>query len=73
MRQLEVGDKVQVPKEIGLITIEDFTVEIGEILYQEPWEWRQAYYIEFRDPNGKYYFWQQKFDGGKALLKGEGV
>ena len=45
MRQLEVGDKIMCPVDIGRFVIRDFTVEIGEIYYQEPWEWRKAYYI----------------------------
>ncbi len=69
MRQLEVGDKVQVPVEVGNIIIPDFTVEIAEIIYQEPWEWREAYYIDFRDTHGTYRSWRQNFDGGKAILK----
>lgn len=67
-RQLKVGDKVQVPVEIGMWLITDHTVEIAEIIYQEPWEWREAYYIEFKDTNGRYHFWKQNFDGGKAVL-----
>lgn len=66
-RQLKVGDKVQFPIEVGMFCITDFTCVIAEIIYQEPWEWREAYYIEFIDTNGSYRFWKQNFDGGKAL------
>lgn len=69
MRQLEVGDMIVCPINVGLVTITDATFEIGEILYQEPWEWRESYYIEFRDTNGKYHSWKQKQDGGRAILK----
>lgn len=69
MRQLEVGDKIQVSLDLGRVIVIDHTVEIGEVLYQEPWEWREAYYIEFKDTNGHYHFWKQNFDGGKAILK----
>lgn len=71
MRQLEVGDKIMCPMDIGRFTITDFTVEIAEITYQEPWEWRNAYYLEFRDTNGVYRSWKQNIDGGKAILKEE--
>lgn len=68
-RQLEPGDKIQCPLNVGLITISDFTCEIKEIIDQEPWEWRESYYIEFIDTNGVHRSWKQKFDGGKAILK----
>ena len=45
------------------------TCEIKEIKYQEPWNWRNAYYIEFLDTNGNYRSWKQNFDGGYAELK----
>ena len=70
-RQLEVGDKIMCPVNVGMITITDFTVEIAEITYQEPWEWRNAYYLEFRDTNGVYRSWKQNIDGGEAILKEE--
>ena len=68
-RQLEVGDKVQMSVDVGSFIITDHTVEIAQIMTQEPWEWRNAYYIEFKDTHGKYHFWKQKQDGGKAILK----
>ena len=43
----------------------------AEIAWQEPWDWREAYYLEFRDANGIYRCWKQNFDGGYAELKGE--
>ena len=67
-RQLRPGDKIQCPVDFGLITITDFTVTIKEIKYQEPWEWRNAYYLEFIDTNGVYRSWKQNIDGGKAIL-----
>lgn len=70
-RQLEVGDKIMCPVQFGMGTITDFTCEIGEIIYQEPWEWRNAYYLEFRDTNGTYRSWKQNIDGGQAILKEE--
>ena len=62
MRQLRVGDVVHVQ---GIIC------EIAEIFVQEPWEWRNAYYVEFRDTDGNYRSWKQNFDGGYAELKGD--
>lgn len=44
---------------------------IKEIVWQEPWEMRKAYYLEFRDINGVYRSWKQNFDGGYAELKGD--
>lgn len=68
-RQLQVGDQVKIGLDLGSIIISDHKITIGEILYQEPWEWRNAYYIEFKDTNGKYHFWKQNFDGGEAILQ----
>jgi hypothetical protein len=68
-RQLEPGDKIQCPIDVGLLTITDFTCEIAEIHFQEPWSWRNAYYLEFTDTNGVYRSWKQNIDGGKAILK----
>ena len=62
MRQLKVGD---------IVYCKGIVCEIAEITYQEPWEWREAYYIEFTDTNGNYRSWKQNFDGGLAELKGE--
>ena len=44
---------------------------IKEIVWQEPWEMRKAYYLEFRDTNGVYRSRKQNFDGGYAELKGD--
>lgn len=62
MRDLKPGDVVHVQ---GIVC------EIAEIAWQEPWDWREAYYLEFRDTNGIYRSWKQNFDGGYAELKGE--
>ena len=42
MRDLKPGDVVHVQ---GIVC------EIAEIAWQEPWDWREAYYLEFRDAN----------------------
>lgn len=60
MRDLRPGDKMHCK---GIVC------EIKEITYQEPWEWREAYYLEFRDTDGNYRSWKQNFDGGYAELK----
>ena len=57
-RQLKVGDTI---KCAGI------TATIAEISFQEPWEWRQAWYIEFTDTDGNYRNWRQNDDGGKAF------
>lgn len=62
MRDLKPGDVVHVQ---GIVC------EIAEIAWQEPWDWREAYYLEFRDTNGIYRSWKQNFDGGYAELRGE--
>lgn len=62
MRDLKKGDKIHCK---GMIC------EIDRIVCQEPWEWRNAYYIEFYDVNGRYHNWKQNVDGGYADLKGE--
>lgn len=62
MRDLRPGDKVHV---------NGITYEIKEIKYQEPWKWREAYYLEFYDTDGNYRSWKQVFDGGYAELKDE--
>lgn len=65
---LKVGDKVVIDLPVGMITIKGFTMTITEIIYQEPYEWRDAYYIEFLDQNGCYRSWKQNIDGGKAVI-----
>ena len=62
MRDLRPGD---------IVHVNGITCEIAEITFQEPWEWRKAYYLEFRDTNGNYRSWKQNFDGGYAELKNE--
>lgn len=62
MRDLKPGDVVH---------CQGITCTIKEIAWQEPWEMRKAYYLEFRDTNGVYRSWKQNFDGGYAELKGD--
>ena len=62
MRDLRPGDVVH---------CQGITCIIKEITYQEPWEWREAYYLEFRDTDGVYRSWKQNFDGGYEELKNE--
>lgn len=62
MRDLKPGDKV---------CVNGITCEIKEIKYQEPWKWREAYYLEFYDTDGNYRSWKQVVDGGYAELKDE--
>ena len=38
MRDLRRGD---------IIHVQGIICEISEIAWQEPWEWREAYYLEF--------------------------
>ena len=59
MRDLRPGDVVHCK---GIVCT------IKEIVWQEPWEWREAYYLEFRDTNGVYRSWKQNYDGGFADL-----
>ena len=59
-RQLEVGD---------IIRCQGIRAKIAEIAFQEPWEWRNSYYLEFRDTDGVYRSWKQEFDGGVAYDK----
>lgn len=54
-----------------IIHCQGITCTIAEIAWQEPWEWRQSYYLEFTDTNGVYRSWKQKCDGGYAILKNE--
>lgn len=62
LRDLRPGDVVH---------CQGITCTIEEIAWQEPWEMRKAYYLEFRDTNGVYRSWKQNFDGGYAELKGD--
>ena len=62
MRQLKPGD---------IIHCQGIVCKIKEITFQEPWEWRDAYYLEFEDTNGVYRSWKQNHDGGYAELIGE--
>lgn len=62
MRQLRHGDK---------ICCKGITCTIDKISFQEPWEWRNSYYLEFTDTNGNYKSWKQCFDGGEAVLVGD--
>lgn len=59
MRDLKPGDVVH---------CQGIVCTIKEIVWQEPWEWREAYYLEFRDTNGVYRSWKQNYDGGFADL-----
>ena len=59
-RQLEIGDTI---KCMGI------TATIASIAFQEPWEWRDAWYLEFTDTKGNYRSWKQNFDGGVAYDK----
>lgn len=58
-RQLKPGDK---------ILCKGITCTIKEIAFQEPWDWRESYYLEFTDTNGNYRSWKQMYDGGEAFL-----
>lgn len=57
MRDLRPGDVVH---------CQGIVCTIKEIVWQEPWEWREAYYLEFLDTNGVYRSWKQNYDGGYA-------
>lgn len=59
-RQLEIGDTIK---------CQGIRATIASITFQEPWEWREAYYLEFTDTNGVYRSWKQNCDGGKAYDK----
>lgn len=67
---LEVGDTIVCNINIGFRTITDFHATIAKIAYQEPFSWRNAYYIEFWDTNGAYRSWKQKSDGGHVIYAG---
>ena len=56
-RQLRVGDTVKV---------HGISATIASITFQEPWEWRNAWYLEFTDTKGNYINWKQNCDGGTA-------
>ena len=60
MRDLQVGDTV---------ICKGIKCEIAEIAWQEPWSWRNSYYLEFRDTDGVYRSWKQEIDGGGVILK----
>lgn len=60
MEKLKIGD---------IICVNGISCEIAEIINQEPYEWRNAYYIEFRDTNGIYRNWKQNYDGGFVIKK----
>lgn len=57
MRNLKVGDTIK---------CQGITATIKEIAFQEPWKWRNSWYLEFRDTNGVYRSWKQCYDGGTA-------
>lgn len=59
MRDLRPGDKIH---------CQSIICTIKEIAWQEPWEWREAYYLEFYDTDGNYRSWKQNVDGGYAEL-----
>jgi len=58
MRQLIPGDTV---------ICHGIKATIKEIAFQEPWEWRKSWYLEFTDTNGVYRSWKQQYDGGTAV------
>ena len=65
-------EKCNIPRNLqpgDIIHCQGMTCTIKEIAWQEPWEWREAYYLEFRDTNGVYRSWKQQIDGGYAELK----
>lgn len=57
-RQLEAGDTIK---------CQGITATIADIAFQEPWGWREAWYLEFTDTKGNYRSWKQNCDGGKAF------
>ena len=59
-RQLVVGDTIKV---------QGIKATIASITFQEPWSWRNSWYIEFTDTTGEYRSWKQEYDGGKAFDK----
>lgn len=67
MKITEHGSKVLEPGD--KVFCQGILCTIQEIAFQEPWEWREAFYLEFRDTNGVYRSWKQNFDGGYAIAK----
>ena len=64
-RQLQIGDT---------IICQGIRATIKEIAFQEPWSWRNSWYLEFKDTNGGYRSWKQLWDGGYAIdEKGERI
>lgn len=59
-RQLQEGDTIR---------CQGIKATIAKIAFQEPWEWRKAWYLEFTDTDGCYRSWKQADDGGKAFDK----
>ena len=59
-RQLEIGDTIK---------CQGITATIADIAFQEPWDWRNAWYLEFTDTKGVYRSWKQNCDGGTAYDK----
>lgn len=57
-RQLQVGD---------IVVCQGIKATIAEIAFQEPYEWRNSWYLEFKDTDGEYRSWKQEYDGGYAL------
>lgn len=62
MQDLQVGDTV---------VCGGIKATIAEIAWQEPWSWRNSFYLEFRDTKGNYRSWKQEYDGGYVIRKGK--
>lgn len=56
-----------------IVICEGIKATIKEIPWQEPWSWRDSYYLEFRDTNGVYRSWKQEYDGGSAYRESSKV
>lgn len=54
-----------------VIKCQGITCTIDTIAFQEPWSYRDSYYLEFTDTDGVYRSWKQKYDGGDAYRKEE--